>query len=1007
MKSYAMNIFLAVITFSSKPFAQQMKMPTAANYDVEKSNRRTYIEDSGRIVTFVENEFIVKNETGRMELSLNRIPFTGKNSNFRLVKAYSQNQKQIFLVSPDEVSISALQNVQFGLTDYKQAIVPMSNLKVGSRVYFSYEVVEENSTFNYGEGAIVISNSSLGRQEVYRYESKKPLKTVFLDPENYYLMKQGQSNGNYFVELSASPVAYQNVGKHIVSASLMVSTADSWLSVNKNLSPEYDKILTQALPKELQAIAIKVKTLQEPKEKIEYAAKEISKIITYSGDWRTEKNRFVPQSFQSLIKSKKGDCKDYSSVMTAILRNAGFTAFPALILKSPTFVGKERLLKISKLPGVSTFNHAIVWAKDPSGKQWWIDPTNPLVFADTLSGDILGNYALILDSKSQDVSFLPEQNSSLSDITVEQSMILSPDGLVQATGKIQFSETGFLSIGMVERMAGAAGLNKLLGFILHPRKGIEINSKKRTETRIPDYIYSFASKNFIEFGSKKERLFAQPNPVENVFRNVNPENDSYVGELGTFKLVTKIKNVNTPDEFESDCLVLSPWINVERYVENKNQDLIVTDTITTKKRVITKEEMKSDDFSIAMSDLRACLASYEIPLDQNVYSKSPEDIEIESKLGPPIQKMSVEDMYRLEKLSGPSLQGLASRKMLKYGLLQLQKNPNDVDAMFASASGIINLGYVSGTTYQKSYIKEAIDRLNKAAAIESPSRNKILKKRAQAFLYLGDFKSASADVSALIKLEPNAFSTRTVASDLARLQKAYPLAEQWLKAAGAIAKTVDEKTLYNGKMAHLYIDQQKSKEAILHYEEVIKLDPKNAWAYHNASAAYAQAKNIDRAIELELKAVQIREFGLAKKTLSDLYVCKAGYPIYFHCVDNNVRIKSQQREALFLESLKWNSENEWALEGIAEYYYSSFQKNPSDRLVLEKAKTYFDQAIRLNPKARHLAERENAISTLLAGGTVKVQKLHLDPNNPASGPKWVLVDLKLEEQKSREPASSN
>lgn len=1006
MRSKIILAILSVFSFGSMLFAQQYELPLAENYDVEKSNMRTSFEDSGRKVTFVENEYIVKNETGRMELSLNRIPFGGKSSNFRLVKAYSQTQKQVFPVRQEEVSISALQNAQYGLTDFKQAIVPMSNLKVGSRVYISYELVEESSTFNYAEAALVVANNSLGRQEVYRYESKKPFKTVFLDPENYYLLKQGQDAGKYFVELSAAPIAYQNVGKHIVSASLMLSTADSWMSVNKNLFPQYEKIVSSALPNELQLITNKVKALANAKDKIEFAAKEISKLITYSGDWRTEKNKFVPQTFQNLIKSKKGDCKDYSSVMTAVLRNSGFEAHPALILKSQNYIGKERLEKISKLPGLSNFNHAIVWAKDSSGKQWWIDPTNPLVFAETLSGDILGNYALVLDNKSQDISFLPEKNSSLSDMTIEQSMVVSPDGMVQSTGQIQFSESAYLSFGQIERLTGAAGINKVLGYVLHPRKGVEVNSKKRVETRIPDYIYSFNSKSFIEFKDKNEKWFAQPNPVENIFRNVNSEQDSYIGELGTFKLVTRIKNVNTIDEFEKDCFVMSPWVSVERYVENKNQDMVVTDTITTKKRVITKEEMKADDFSIAMSDLRSCLVDYAIPLDRNNKPKDPEEIETEKLLGPPVEKMSAADVYNLDKLSGPGLQGKASRKMLKYGYLQLQKNPNDVDAMYAMASGIINLGYMSGMSYQKSYVEEALLRLNRAAALNSKSQNKILKRRAQAYIYLGDFKSASADVATLLKLEPAAFGSRTVASDLARIQNSYPLAEQWMKAAGAVAKSADEKLLYNNKMAHLYADQHKNKEAVSHYEEVIKLDPKNSWAYHNAAITYQDMKNIDRAIELELKAIQVKEFPLAKRTLSDLYVCKAGYPIYPSCLENYAFGKDDDREKLFLESLKWNPQSEWAIQGIAEQYYSRFQKDPTDRLVLEKAKTYYDQAIQINPKRRDFAEIGKNISTLLAGGTVKIQKTHYDRKTPQIPPKMVWVDLKLEEVKARAPASS-
>jgi tetratricopeptide (TPR) repeat protein len=90
---------------------------------------------------------------------------------------------------------------------------------------------------------------------------------------------------------------------------------------------------------------------------------------------------------------KYGDCKDMSTLVVALLRAAGFPAQVAL-LHATRWSDPD-----TKLPGISAFNHAIVYV--PGSPDLWIDPTDPNVPAGELPLEDQGRLALIADHSSK------------------------------------------------------------------------------------------------------------------------------------------------------------------------------------------------------------------------------------------------------------------------------------------------------------------------------------------------------------------------------------------------------------------------------------------------------------------------------------------------------------------------------------------------------------------------------------------------------------------------------
>lgn len=909
---------------------------------------KTYVLYDNKTVVTHTDELVVTSDTGRTELSLNRVLFQGAKSNFKLISAYSLTDGKKTEVSPENIKFSDLQSLNAGLANYSQAVIPIENLKVGSTVYLKYQTTDNTIVQGTTSAAVGISNDVLAKEEYYRIESKKNLKFLPIDWNMFFIFKKGVQDGNKFVEIRPTPEAYMSEGKIVKSAKMFATIAPSWESISKQLFPEYNKVVSGTFPAEFQNIVNASKDKTDPKVQIEFVAGEISKIVTYSGDWTTDRKKIFPQNFPTLMNSKKGDCKDYSSAMVSILRKLGFEAYVALTSRTTVYQGIYKIKQLSTFPMLESFNHVIVWAKDKTGKQWWIDPTNPLVFADTLSRDILGNFALVLDNKSKEVTFLPEQNAIKSDTTLEQTLVINPDNLIQGHGEIKFSEASYLGIGMLERMQGSELINKAFNILINPRVKLNLTSKKKAESRVPSYSFDYSGTGFVtEKGSYKG--IAISNPISIGLQNIRDDAESYVGELGVTKFVTTVKNASLVEEYQEDCYIRSPWVDIERYVENKEADLVVTDIITIKKKSILERDARSDEFSSFLHDVSSCARSQVITLAKDTKTDVAA-LDFEKDMGPSVYKMTESDAEALSKLTGPRYFSSVAQKLTKYYYLRLQKNPNDIEALVGIARPTTDLGYRSGDDHEEAYIHQALAYLQKASELSKNSFNaKLIKERAYDNIYLKKYKEASADFALLYSKDSNSFAASLLAGDLASAQESYKLADQWLANATKLAKTDSEKIKAHSRTSYNLMAQEKYLDALPHSQILVDLQPKNAWAAHNLAILYGNLNDLDKAIESEKKAVELDPFPLAKSTLSKYYMMKAMKVGVHYLPDPTVEQKNIFEKHL-LDALKADPTSESALFHLGKLYLKSSNADTEvDEAMFQKAKSYEAQLVSLKP----------------------------------------------------------
>ncbi len=152
-------------------------------------------------------------------------------------------------------------------------------------------------------------------------------------------------------------------------AQLMVTDAMSWARVSDIFRPGYAN--HGPAPPELEAMAAEIAaSTPDPKGRAAAALKLVQRELRYLtigiGD-----GGYVPRSIEEIWRTRFGDCKDASRLLTALLNRLGLTACPALVSTAIGWTLNQGP------PHVGAFDHCIV-RLTLDGRSWWLDATRGL-----------------------------------------------------------------------------------------------------------------------------------------------------------------------------------------------------------------------------------------------------------------------------------------------------------------------------------------------------------------------------------------------------------------------------------------------------------------------------------------------------------------------------------------------------------------------------------------------------------------------------------------------------
>lgn len=152
------------------------------------------------------------------------------------------------------------------------------------------------------------------------------------------------------------------------SQRLLVSTVPDWKTVSRWYWELSKPHLAKVIPEMGTTVDGLIKGIKERDREIEAIFRWVSQEVRYLGiTAETEAPGYEPHDVCMTFERKAGVCRDKAALLTAMLRHAGFEAYPVLIMNGP-----------KKDPEVPQpyFNHAIVGVRNPDGTYTLMDPTD-------------------------------------------------------------------------------------------------------------------------------------------------------------------------------------------------------------------------------------------------------------------------------------------------------------------------------------------------------------------------------------------------------------------------------------------------------------------------------------------------------------------------------------------------------------------------------------------------------------------------------------------------------
>ncbi len=259
---------------------------------------------------------------------------------------------------------------------------------------------------------------------------------------------------------------------YTVCQRLLVSTVADWSDISKwywKISKEHLDKITPEMKKATEEI---IKDLKTPQEKIEAVFQFVSKKIRYMGI--TPENvapGYEPHDVNITFENRYGVCRDKAALLVAMLRAAGFDAFPVLF-----YSGQKKDIEVPN----TYFNHAISAVELEKGKYILMDST------DEATSELFPSYLC-------DMSYIvarPEGDTlKTSPITPAEENMLTIKTVGKVSAKGEFTGTAILDFkgindGAYRDFFGHSKPEQIREFFASRLKnaisGAEINSLKIT-----------------------------------------------------------------------------------------------------------------------------------------------------------------------------------------------------------------------------------------------------------------------------------------------------------------------------------------------------------------------------------------------------------------------------------------------------------------------------------------------------------------------------------------------
>lgn len=598
---------------SSHVYARWAELDEA---DTEYVKAKTIIKlkKDGSATEETEYQLKILNESGRQALSTQIFRYNALHSKLKVLGAKTINNGEEVIVPKEKIEDKSLASDRTGLSEVHQVLVPFERVAVGSIVQFKTKTRHFNPTCkDFYAGYLTFEGKSLWRKYKLIIESELPFFFDINDPRTSLDVKENKEELKHTLKVKLKKPIFEclvdepeySYAEPAIYTSISYSTEKDYERIGKLQAESYQPILGVPLPKKLETIRNKASKIDDEIDRIDKVVAGLIKKITYLGSWNTIEGSALPRSLETIITSGYGDCKEYSACLAAILNQLGYQAKIASVHR-----GEDYLEEKNPLPRLDEFNHSIVKVIGPSGKTYWIDPTNNVSMAGGIFPDIADRRVLVLDSENPIYECISAINYKSARFNYEKTITIRDDGYVSTEGSFCFQ--GESAQDLTEKLTLQPPSLVKETFIKELCEG---NEPLNATVTLPDFIkrkvkplkgtFSYGERHIMtrtNYGDAFPLRYTWYMPY--VMTSKNSEGALCVGYPQTIVKKIIFKNASAKDLDRLAFSIRTPWLNATRDLSVTEEGVVITEIIEQLKSIIPANDLKSEEFAKLKETLR-------------------------------------------------------------------------------------------------------------------------------------------------------------------------------------------------------------------------------------------------------------------------------------------------------------------------------------------------------------------------------------------------------------------
>lgn len=605
--------YILFFALSSPQAHSRWAEKTEANIECLKSDSVYKVNKDGTWTMETEIQLKVLTEAGRQALSTQTYTYDATTSTLQVIEAKTNSNGEEAIVPKEKIEDKPLASDPLGLCEKHQILIPFECVTVGSTIYVKAKQHFFKPPFeSYFANHLTFSSGYLWTQHKTTIESELPLFWKANDPRNNLDIRETKDKSKHTLQVTLKrPILEQLTGesKHsygepALYTSVIVSTEKDYQRIGKLEAQFYQRVLTAPLPKDLERIRDIASKSKSEVDCIDTIVAHLIEKISYLGSWNIAEGHLAPRSLETIITSGYGDCKEYSACLTAILKSLGYHADIAVVHRG------EAYLEERTLPNHSEFDHAIVKVVSPSGKTYWIDPTNVVSMAEGIFPDIADRPTLVLNPDNPTYERIPAINHQDATNNLEQTIIITESGHIQREGCFCFK--GEAAKGLTECLnTHQLSLVKeaLINSLCEGSDPIDpmITFSKGVSRKVKPLNVAFRyGENHITTHTNLGNAFPITSNWYKPYVAVSQKDEGalYVGHPETFVKKTLFKGLSAQQLDKLAFMIQTPWLNAKRELLATEEGVVVTETIEILKSIISAKELKSSEYGKLKDTLR-------------------------------------------------------------------------------------------------------------------------------------------------------------------------------------------------------------------------------------------------------------------------------------------------------------------------------------------------------------------------------------------------------------------